>query len=205
MLCYDNNAFLLTVIFKLQIQITVQDEDNDGEKLKKIMQKSGKELVRSQLAKYIAGLKEEFSKGMILPKKSEVKPDQVKILTSGFNKKVNMEPVQNNDKKNLGLRIDTETIKQTHNFQCTAQEFYDALTRIELVTAFTRSEVKMEPVTGGKFELFGGNIVGRFDELKPPNKIIKQWRYKQWPEGHYSTVTINIDQKVCDFSIFGFI
>lgn len=180
----------------MQIQISVNDEDDDGGELKKIMQDPVKMFVRTQLAKYIAGLKEEFSKGMILPKKDEVKPDQVKILTSGFNVKINMEPVKN-DKKRLGLKIDTQTIKQTHNFQCTAHEFYDVFTRIELVTAFTRSEVKMEPVEGGKFELFGGNIVGRFDELIPSKKIVKQWRYKQWPEGHYSTVTINIDQKVC--------
>lgn len=184
----------------LQIQITVKDDgDDEGEKLKKLMFKSGKELVRSQLAKYIAGLKEEFSKGMILPKKGEVKPDQVKVLTSGFNKKISMDPVVNNENKKLGLKIDTQTIKQTQNFQCTAQEFFDVLTRMEFVTAFTKSEVKMDPVKGGKFELFGGNIVGRFDELVPAKKIIKQWRYKQWPDGHYSTVTINIDQKVITY------
>lgn len=174
----------------------MKDEDEEGEKLKKLMHQFGKELIRTQFSKYIAGLKEEFSQGMILPKKDEVKPDQVKVLTSGFNKKINMEPVRNEAKKQSGLKIDTKSIKQTHNFQCTAQEIFDALTRIELVTAFTRSEVKMEPVKGGKFELFGGNIVGKFDELVPAKKIVKQWRYKQWPEGHYSTVTINISQKV---------
>lgn len=198
-----NNVLEENDVSELDIQITVKDEDEEGEKLKKIMQKSGKELVRSQLAKYISSLKEEFSKGMILPKKGETKPDQVKVLTSGFNKKISMEPVQNDEQKNVGLKIETKTIKQTHNFQCTAQEFYDALTRIELVTAFTRSEVKMEPVKGGKFELFGGNIVGRFDELVPAKKIVKQWRYKQWPQGHYSTVTLNIDQKVSyDYYVF---
>lgn len=160
------------------------------------MQLHGKELVRMQLAKYIAGLKEEFSKGMILPKKGEGESDQVKVLTSGFNKKISMGPVKNEEKKREVLNIDTQTIKQTHNFQCTAYELYDALTRIELVTAFTRSEVKMEPIVGGKFELFGGNIEGRFYELVPAKKIVKQWRYKQWPDRHYSTVTINIDQKV---------
>ena len=34
-----------------------------------------------------------------------------------------------------------------------------------MVTAFTRNAVKMDLVKGGKFELFGGNITGIFDEL----------------------------------------
>lgn len=77
-----------------------------------------------------------------------------------------------------------------------SQEFYNALTRIEMVTAFTRGAVKLEPFKDGKFELFGGNINGTFKELVPHKKIVKEWRYKQWPQGHYSTVTLNIDQKV---------
>lgn len=182
----------------------MKDEEEDGSKLKQIMLKSGKDLVREQLAKYISGLKEEFSKGMILPKKGDIKPDEIKVLASGFNKKVNMDPVVNSTEKKIGLKIDTTTIKQTHKFQCTAQDFYDALTRIEMVTAFTRGHVKLDPVKGGKFELFGGNIVGKFNELVPAKKIVKQWRYKQWPDGHYSTVIINIDQKVCTIFIFYF-
>lgn len=54
----------------------------------------------------------------------------------------------------------------------------------------------MEAEKGGKFALFGGNITGEFRELSPPNKIVQYWRYKQWPEQHYSEVTFNIEEKV---------
>lgn len=145
---------------------------------------------------YVSGLREEFSKGMILPKKDEVKPDNIKVLSSGFNKKINMTPVKSETNKEIGLKLDTSTIKITQKFQCKAHEFYDAMTRIEMVTAFTRSAVKLDPVKGGKFQLFGGNIIGTFEELVPPKKIVQRWRYKQWPEGHYSTVTLNIEEKV---------
>ncbi|XP_050500406.1 activator of 90 kDa heat shock protein ATPase homolog 1 [Diabrotica virgifera virgifera] len=182
-------------VTELDIQFSVTDEDEEGCKLKEIMKKTGKDFVRSQLSKYISGLKEEFSKGMILPKKGDEKVDNVKTLTSGFNKKINMEPVINNENKQIGIKLDTKNIKQTHKFQCTAQEFYDAMTRIEMVTAFTRGHVKLEPTKGGKFELFGGNIIGKFEELVPCKKIVQSWRYKQWPAGHYSTVTITVDQK----------
>jgi activator of HSP90 ATPase len=182
-------------VSELDIRISVKDSDEEGDKLKEIMSKVGKEEVREQLAKYISSLKVEFSKGMILPKKDEVKPDAVKTLTSGFNKKINMTPVVTEKSKRIGLKIDVTTISLRQEFQCKGQEFYDALTRIEMVTAFTRAHVKMEATEGGKFELFNGNIVGQFEELVPGKKIVQQWRYKQWPEGHYSVVTFNINEK----------
>ncbi|KAF7264947.1 hypothetical protein GWI33_021894 [Rhynchophorus ferrugineus] len=162
----------------LDIQISLTDPDDEGQKLKQIMYKQGREVVREQLSKYVASLKQEFSKGMILPKKDEVKADIVAEV-----------------KKSVGLKIDTTTLNQILRFQCTAEEFYNAMTRIEMVTAFTRGHVKLDPVKGGKFELFGGNISGKFEELVPNKKIVKLWRYKQWPEGHHSTVTLTIDQK----------
>lgn len=178
----------------LQINISVSDSDEESEILKSIMRSTGKDVIRDRLAKYINILKEEFSKGMILPKKDEVKPDCVKTLTSGFNKKVSMAPVQS-EQKQVGLKIDTTTINSTQKFQCRAQEFYDAMTRIEMVTAFTRAQVKMDACKGGKFALFSGNIVGSFMELEPGKRIVQQWRYKQWPEGHYSIANFDIEEK----------
>ncbi|KRT82614.1 hypothetical protein AMK59_4095 [Oryctes borbonicus] len=158
------------------------------------MIKTGKDVIRDKLSQYVAGLKQEFSKGMILPKKDEMKPDNINNLTSGFNKKIDMAPI-NSKPKQTGLKIEISTINITQKFQCKAQEFYDAMTRIEMVTAFTRGPVKIDPVKGGKFELFRGNIIGSFVELVQGQKIVQKWRYKQWPEGHYSTVTINIHEK----------
>lgn len=160
------------------------------------MQKSGKDIVREQLSKYISSLKEEFSKGMILPKKDDGKSDiHITNLSSGFNKKINMAPVTSKS-NSAGVKIDTSTINIVQKLQCKGLEFYDAMTRIEMVTAFTRGHVKLEAFKGGKFQLFGGNISGTFEELEPGKKIVQKWRYKQWPEGHYSTVTLDIEEKV---------
>nr|CAD7403336.1 unnamed protein product [Timema poppensis] len=89
----------------------------------------------------------------------------------------------------------TTTLNLGHNFQCTAEEFYNAMTVLELVQAFTRGPVKLEAEVGGKFELFGGNIHGDFVELVPNKKIVQRWRSKRWPAEHYSTVTFTIEQK----------
>lgn len=39
------------------------------------------------------------------------------------------------------------------------------LPSLQMVAAFTRGDVKLEVEKGGKFEFFGGNISGEFEEL----------------------------------------
>lgn len=156
------------------------------------------------LGVYLRELREEFSKGLILPKKddSKEKPDGVSNITSGFNKKVNLMPIESTNvkpssgKAPVGCQIDVKTITILETFQCQAKDLYDVLTKAELATVFTHSQAKVNASRGGEFVLFDGNITGKFEELIPNEKIVQSWRYKQWPAGHFSRVTIKLDQKV---------
>ncbi|XP_068633917.1 activator of 90 kDa heat shock protein ATPase homolog 1 [Battus philenor] len=184
-------------VSEVDMTVTIKGSGEEAQRVKAFMHNVGRDEIRKQLNKYIKGLKEEFSKGLILPKKGEtsVKPDSVSTITSGFNKKINMLPVISTENKQIGCKLDTKTIELTETFQCRAEEFYNAMTRIEMVTAFTQGHVKMEAEKGGKFALFGGNVTGEFKELIPGKKIVQYWRYKQWPEQHFSEVTFTIDEK----------
>ncbi|XP_014365079.2 activator of 90 kDa heat shock protein ATPase homolog 1 [Papilio machaon] len=184
-------------VSEVDMTVTIKGSGEEAQRVKSFMHNFGRDEIRRQLKEYIRSLKEEFSKGLILPKKGEtsVKPDSVSTITSGFNKKINMEPVVSTEKKQIGCKLDTKTIELTETFQCRAEEFYNAMTRIEMVTAFTQGHVKMDPEKGGKFALFGGNVTGEFKELVPGKKIVQYWRYKQWPEQHFSEVTFTIDEK----------
>ncbi|CAK1555458.1 unnamed protein product [Leptosia nina] len=184
-------------VSEVDMTVTIKGSGDEAQRVKAFMHNVGKSVIREQLTEYIRSLKQEFSKGLILPKKGEpqVKPDNVSTITSGFNKKVNMEPIITSDSKKIGCKLDTKSIELTESFQCRAQEFYDAMTRIDMVTAFTQGHVKMEAEKGGKFSLFGGNVSGEFRELVPGKKIVQYWRYKQWPEQHFSEVTFSIEEK----------
>ncbi|CAH2255347.1 activator of 90 kDa heat shock protein ATPase homolog 1 [Pararge aegeria] len=184
-------------VSEVDMTVTIKGSGDEAQRVKAFMHNVGKAVIRKQLEEYIRSLKEEFPKGLILPKKGEetAKPDNVKTITSGFNKKINMEPVVNTQQKQIGCKLDTKNIELTETFQCRAQEFYDAMTRIEMVTAFTQGHVKMDAEKGGKFWLFGGNVTGEFRELVPGKKIVQYWRYKQWPDQHFSEVTFTIDEK----------
>ncbi|XP_045449713.1 activator of 90 kDa heat shock protein ATPase homolog 1 [Melitaea cinxia] len=184
-------------VSEVDMTVTIKGSGDEAQRLKAFMHNVGRDEIRKQLKEYIRSLKEEFSKGLILPKKGEtpIKPDNVSTITSGFNKKINMEPVISSQNTPIGCKLDTKTIELSESFQCRAQEFYDAMTRIEMVTAFTQGHVKMEAEKGGKFSLFGGNVSGEFRELVPGKKIVQYWRYKQWPDQHFSEVTFNIEEK----------
>lgn len=183
----------------IEITITTDESNDDSDRLKMFMYNIGRAQIRQQLGVYLRELREEFSKGLILPKKDDkaVKPDKMSNITSGFNKKIDLQPVNSvSDEKQVGCKIDVKTLNITETFQCPASDIYDVLLKPEAVSMWTRSNAKVDPVKGGEFFLFDGNISGKFEELVPNKKIVQSWRYKQWPSGHYSNVVIDIEQKV---------
>lgn len=44
--------------------------------------------------------------------------------------------------------------------------------------------------------LYGGNVLGKFEELVPEKKIQQSWRLKNWSSGHYSNVVIELEETV---------
>lgn len=182
-------------ISEVDIEITLKDSTDEGEVVKQFLNTKGKEVIRDKLKKYVSSLREEFTVGMIFPKMDSVKKN-ISNITSGFNIKMQMNSTvaTTNNKKESDSKISTTTIKQLQKFQCRAKEFYNVFTTIEMVQAFTKGPVILEPTKGGKFEFFGGNVYGEFVEVTPA-KILQRWRCKQWPAGHFSDVTIDICER----------
>uniref|UniRef100_A0A069DS64 Putative activator of 90 kDa heat shock protein atpase log 1-like isoform 2 n=1 Tax=Panstrongylus megistus TaxID=65343 RepID=A0A069DS64_9HEMI len=188
-------------ISEVEVTVTLKESSTEGEIIKDFLHNCGSEKIREKLKLYVVMLKEEFSKGMILPKKGaeenhETKDQQITNLTSGFSAKIQMNQVSKSPTNNKDSKtIDVTSLKVSQNFQCKGEDFYRAMTTPEMVSAFTNGPCKLEPKKGGHFELFGGNILGEFVELVPDKKIVQRWRLKGWPAEHYSTVTMDIDQQ----------
>jgi activator of HSP90 ATPase len=83
----------------------------------------------------------------------------------------------------------------TESFMTSIEELYNTLTTQQLVATFTNSNTKLEARKGGLFSLLDGLISGQYMELEKPRKIVKSWREKSWPDAHYSTVTIELNQE----------
>lgn len=84
-------------------------------------------------------------------------------------------------------------------FRTTAEELYTTFTDPQRIAAFTRGAPRQfDAQPGGKFAIFDGNVTGEFVKLDAPKQIVQKWRLAQWPEGHFSTLEINLDQNDVD-------
>jgi len=190
---------------EIVVDVSLDSDDFNGEILKEVMRNKGTELIRKQMQAYILSLRDEFASDMIKPSKvmssgninafqteSQTKQKAESTQPSGNAIKSAFNSVVNKPKDD---KFELTSLKMTEELKCTAEDFYRSLTEIELIQAFTRANAVMDPKVGGVFQLFDGNISGRFTELVP-NKVIKQnWRFKAWPPDHYSQVTITLEQK----------
>ncbi|KAK4982154.1 Co-chaperone [Elasticomyces elasticus] len=99
-----------------------------------------------------------------------------------------------------GPSVNVTTVTDQEEFRTTAAELFTTFTDPQRIAAFTRAPPKVfeGARTGGKFELFGGNVSGEYTELEPPTRIVQKWRLAQWPQGHYSTLKIKFEQNDVD-------
>jgi activator of HSP90 ATPase len=58
--------------------------------------------------------------------------------------------VEKTENKTLGVKIDCKTLVFEERFQCKANELYDCFSKKELMTAFTRGDVKLDFVKNGE-------------------------------------------------------
>jgi activator of HSP90 ATPase len=88
----------------------------------------------------------------------------------------------------------SKTIHQTATFNASPHDVYEMLMDEQKHGELTGGEAKVSRKTGGKFTIYGGEIAGKNLELVPDKKIVQSWRYSDWPEGHYSTVTFSLEE-----------
>ncbi|KAF6813791.1 hypothetical protein CMUS01_12762 [Colletotrichum musicola] len=103
-------------------------------------------------------------------------------------------------KNSSGKVVNTVTLTDTTEFRTPAEEAYQTFVDPARIAAFTRAPPRVfeGAKKGGKFELFDGNVTGEYLDLEEPKKIVQSWRLKQWPEGHFSKLSIEFDQNDVD-------
>lgn len=184
---------------EVDVLVTTKSNSDEAYKLKDIMRKHGAQIIREKLSQYINDLRNEFSQGLILPTKNQSPvntPAQVSCTKKEFQKMtVSGGKKDNKEENQLGCRIFTKKFTSSEEFRLSAEDLYSFLTQKELLEAFTRSNATVDATKGGSFVLFGGNVVGKFMELVRGEKIVMEWRFKDWHEGHHSNVTILFKQK----------
>lgn len=91
-------------------------------------------------------------------------------------------------------KVNTTTLTDSVDFQTSAHEIYETLLDPQRAQIWTRGPVKLSKDINSDFEFFNGNVSGKILELIPDKKIVQSWRLKSWPAGHFSEVTIDLNQ-----------
>src|SRR3990172_7526903 len=81
-----------------------------------------------------------------------------------------------------------ETISYVVHILAKPEEVYDAIMDSEKHASFTESRAKIDPVVGGKFEVWDGYISGMNLKLEPWKRIIQEWITSEWPKGSLSSI-----------------
>lgn len=89
--------------------------------------------------------------------------------------------------------MNVKTIKQEIMFDSYPHDIYELLMDSEKHTEITGDAAKISREVGGKIMAGDGYIDGENLELIPDKKIVQLWRGSDWPEGHYSTATFELE------------
>jgi len=186
---------------EVDVQVIAKGDSKNAEKLKQLVRKKGIEMCKNLCQQYIDDLKTEYSKGMVLPSKDAKNDADKNAKNKQPSKDIYSRDIQNmslNEKKETGgvQKSSGKDIKLAQEFQNMQQnELYATLTQADRLCAFTRSQCSSNPVVGGEFSIMSGSIIGTYLELDTDTKIVQKWRFKEWPQDVYSTVTIQLEQK----------
>ncbi|KAK0412825.1 hypothetical protein QR680_006434 [Steinernema hermaphroditum] len=191
----ENDADEIDVNFNLDTKGPFEAE------LRRVMNGEGTEKVREQLAIYIRELKEEFSKGLILPTE---KPKQ-QVISKGktvIDKKSFQNMVISDKKEDAPSKpvsngpVPVKTYSLKDDFKCPPEHLFDILTRPEMVQKWSNGSFKSAGVeASNSFQMFNGLVSGTFEEIVPNKALSMKWRSKQYPEGHYASVKFSLVDK----------
>lgn len=147
----------------VEITVTIDESNDESETLKQFMYNVGRDRIRQQLGTYIKELKEEYSRNLILPKKgaegseSSTSLDHKNAAKNTAAQKAAAAAatsasnvVSNSSSSSIGCKLDVRTLSMTEEFHCSANDLYNALTKPDMVTAFTRAPAKVDAVRGGE-------------------------------------------------------
>ena len=108
--------------------------------------------------------------GVSLPTKKKVTETKVTdFLRSGMDQKVS------NKVTKATCKLEIDDI-----FACTPTDIYLALTDVARLQVITRAKAISEPTVGGKVDLLGGTVVGKYTSLKIGAEIGMEWKLKNW-------------------------
>ncbi len=84
----------------------------------------------------------------------------------------------------------TSTMKQTITLKTTPHEVFECFMDSKKHEEFTGDAAEISRKVGGTFSAYAGYCHGKNLQVVKDKKIVQTWRATDWPEGHFSTVSL---------------
>src|SRR5438105_4036982 len=86
----------------------------------------------------------------------------------------------------------TKQIRHVVRFKAAPPAIYQALMNSKKHMTFTGAPAKIDAKVGGRFAAWGPHLRGVNVELTKNARIVQAWRAQNWPAGHYSIATFEL-------------
>jgi len=186
---------------EVDVEINIDTKGPHEALLRSAMHSAGTKKIQERVAVYLRELKEEFSKGLILP--TEKPKEQVisKGNTRIFDKKV----FQNQVVSTAGTasssaakptltgsgKMVSKSLAET--FKCRPEELFDILTKKDKIDRWTSgSAICQDFGPGGAFSMFNQNLAGFWEEHVPNKEVKMRIRTKTFPPEHHAHAVIHL-------------
>ncbi|CAI4222849.1 unnamed protein product [Auanema sp. JU1783] len=174
---------------EVDVNFSITTKGPHDAQIRTFLHKFGVPRMQEKLGEYIKELKQEYSKGIILPT-DQVKPQ---IVTKGRTTTVDKKSFQNTvvvEKKEEKSNeiFDVKNVSVQDSFKIPPERLFECLSQPELVRVWANGNVDWDFKEGGNFALFGGNVTGSFNKIETNKLIDVKWRLKSYPSGHYANI-----------------
>jgi len=86
-------------------------------------------------------------------------------------------------------------VNQEVQFNAPVAKVYQAFLDAKQHGNFTGAPAEIEAKEGGRFSVYGGQVLGRTLELVPNQRIVQAWRAANWAPGVYSVLRFELSEK----------
>ncbi|KAI9092189.1 activator of Hsp90 ATPase [Phlyctochytrium arcticum] len=172
--------------------VSVDKTNLQSDKVKAVVKKDLTKVLRQKMVQFHKDLKETHLKDVIIA------PEHMKghpvLQTYRPKPPAPTTASSSSSTTSTGVIGGLTAIDQSIEFVASAHDIFETLLDKQRVQAWTRGKADISPEVGSSFSLFDGNISGTIAEVVPDKKIVQKWRLKSWPAGHFSTVTMTLEE-----------
>jgi activator of HSP90 ATPase len=179
-----------------ELRVSVLDDTPVGSRFRDAFLARGKAVVLEKVRDFVKEMqlggpaKEEIEQGKLNASKSSAKQpksqEPAKVEGADGGQKSNIVK-----KKKEKEREGFKTISLIEKFHCQPRDIYDTLMDEKRWKGFTQSKAVISRDVGGQFSIFDGAVSGVNLKLEEDKLIVQKWRFQNWPDDHYSTVSSN--------------